>query len=99
VGTAKGGPPKLPVTLAKRATAILAAAAPAALAGAAKLVAERWIAGLAPLEPVLVRATTSSGSGPAPKRAAQRAPKKAGQKAAQKPAKASTKSSTKAPTR
>jgi hypothetical protein len=53
---AKGGPPKLPTTLKRNAAAFLAAAAPAALAAAAASVAERWIAGLAPLEPVLVRA-------------------------------------------
>jgi Family of unknown function (DUF6178) len=57
LGTTKGGPPKLPVTLEKKATAILAAAAPAPLAGAAAAVAERWIATLAPLEPVLVRSS------------------------------------------
>ncbi len=55
VGTTKGGPPKLPVPVEKRAAAILAAAAPSALAGAANAVAERWLASLAPLEPVLVR--------------------------------------------
>ena len=57
LGATKAGPPRLPVAIEKRATAILAAAAPAALAGAAVAVAERWIASLAPLEPVLVRAS------------------------------------------
>jgi hypothetical protein len=51
----RSGPPKLPVALAKRARALLDAATPPALAGAAGIVAERWIAGLGPLEPVLVR--------------------------------------------
>ena len=51
----KGKPPHLPPTLAKSAQAILLAAAPPALASAAQAVAARWIASLAPLEPVLVR--------------------------------------------
>jgi hypothetical protein len=46
---------KLPEALKKKAKAILDAASPGRLAGAAAGVAERWIAGLAPLEPVLVR--------------------------------------------
>jgi hypothetical protein len=50
-----GGAVKLPEVLKKRAHAILDAATPARLAGAAAEVAARWIAGLAPLEPVLVR--------------------------------------------
>ena len=53
--TTKGGPTKLPPALKKKALAVLAAGAPAALADAASAVAKRWIAGLAPLEPVLVR--------------------------------------------
>ena len=52
---ARTGAVKLPAALAKRARELLAAVAPAALSGAAASVAERWIAGLAPLEPVLVR--------------------------------------------
>lgn len=51
----QGGPVKLPEVLAKKAKAILDAASPGRLAGAASAVAERWLAGLAPLEPVLVR--------------------------------------------
>jgi hypothetical protein len=51
----RSGPPTLPAALAKRAHALLAAAAPAGLASAATTIAERWIAGLAPLEPVVVR--------------------------------------------
>jgi hypothetical protein len=51
----QGGPVKLPEVLAKKAKAILEAATPGRLAGAASAVAERWLAGLAPLEPVLVR--------------------------------------------
>jgi hypothetical protein len=39
--------------------AILDAATPEALAEAARKVGERWIAGLAPLEPVLVRKPAS----------------------------------------
>ena len=46
---------KLSEKLTRKAKAILDAAAPSALAEAAKKVAERWIAGLAPLEPVLVK--------------------------------------------
>jgi hypothetical protein len=46
---------KLPDAIKKKAKAILDAASPGRLAGAAAGVAERWIAGLAPLEPVLVR--------------------------------------------
>jgi hypothetical protein len=46
---------KLSDKLTRKAKAILDAAAPAALAEAARKVAERWVAGLAPLEPVLVR--------------------------------------------
>jgi hypothetical protein len=51
----RGGSAKLPAALEKRARALLQTAAPAALGGAATAVADRWIAGLAPLEPVLVR--------------------------------------------
>jgi Family of unknown function (DUF6178) len=65
LGTTPGGPPRLPVAIEKKAKAILLAAAPPTLAAAAA-VAERWIAGLAPLEPVLVNA-------PAPTPAAARA--------------------------
>jgi hypothetical protein len=46
---------KLSDKLTRKAKTILDAAAPGALAEAARKVAERWIAGLAPLEPVLVR--------------------------------------------
>ncbi len=46
---------KLTDKLTRKAKAILDAAAPEALGEAARKVAERWIAGLAPLEPVLVR--------------------------------------------
>ena len=49
------GQMKLPETLKKKAKAALNAVSPGRLAGAAAEVAERWIAGLAPLEPVLVR--------------------------------------------
>jgi hypothetical protein len=48
--------PQLTPALEKGARAILAAAAPPALAAAAAAVADRWIAALAPLETVLVRA-------------------------------------------
>jgi hypothetical protein len=54
---AGGDSVKLPEVLAKKAKAILEAASPTRLAGAAAAVAERWVAGLAPLEPVLVRKT------------------------------------------
>ena len=46
--------PRLPSALEKNARAILAAAAPKPLAAAAESVAARWLATLAPLEPVLV---------------------------------------------
>src|SRR6185312_11471536 len=49
------GRPQLPPALEKQAQAILQAAAPPALAAAARAVAARWLASLAPLEPVLVR--------------------------------------------
>jgi hypothetical protein len=67
-----GGGAKLPEVLKKKAEAILGAAAPARLAGAAREVAARWVAGLAPLEPVLVRKPTpaaSPGEQPAPAKA------------------------------
>jgi Family of unknown function (DUF6178) len=56
-GTGKpgAGPPRLPAPLEKTARALLESAAPASLAGAAREVANRWIASLAPLEPVVVR--------------------------------------------
>jgi hypothetical protein len=50
-----GGPPRLPEVLGRRALTLLSALAPPGLAAAASAVAARWIAGLAPLEPVLVR--------------------------------------------
>jgi hypothetical protein len=50
-----GGAPRLPEVLARRADTLLRGLAPPRLAGAAAAVAARWIAGLAPLEPVLVR--------------------------------------------
>ena len=46
---------KLTDKLTRKAKAILDAVTPEALGEAARKVAERWIAGLAPLEPVLVR--------------------------------------------
>jgi hypothetical protein len=48
--------PQLSSALGKSARAILAAAAPPAVAAAASTVADRWIASLAPLESLLVRA-------------------------------------------
>jgi hypothetical protein len=53
--TTPGGAVKLPEILKKKVKAVLDAVAPKRLAGAAAGVAERWVAGLAPLEPVLVR--------------------------------------------
>jgi hypothetical protein len=53
--SAPDSPMKLPNAVKKKAKAILDALAPSSLAGAASAVADRWIAGLAPLEPVLVR--------------------------------------------
>jgi hypothetical protein len=47
--------PKLFERLREKAKAILKGAAPESLAAAAATVAERWVASLAPLEPVLVR--------------------------------------------
>lgn len=52
---------KLSDKLTRKAKAILDAAAPGALAEAARKVAERWIAGLAPLEPVLVKRPAARG--------------------------------------
>jgi hypothetical protein len=52
---APDGAAKLPEVIRKKAKAILDAATPPRLAGAAAPVAARWLAGLAPLEPVLVR--------------------------------------------
>jgi hypothetical protein len=54
-GRTKATAPKLPAALEKNARAILAAAAPPPLAAAAAKVTARWVADLAPLEPVLVR--------------------------------------------
>ena len=99
LGTTKGGPPKLPVALEKRATAILAAAAPSALAGAAALVAERWIAGLAPLEPVLVRTKPGGAGGPSPGKPTKRSTKTAAKRSTKTAAKPSTRPSTKKPGR
>jgi hypothetical protein len=48
--------PKLPVSLEKHGRAILTAAAPPPIVAAAESVATRWLATLAPLEPVLVSA-------------------------------------------
>ena len=48
--------PQLSSALGKSARGILAAAAPPPVAAAATTVADRWIASLAPLESVLVRA-------------------------------------------
>jgi hypothetical protein len=48
-------PMKLNDKLSRKVKEILDAASPAALLEAARKVGERWIAGLAPLEPVLVR--------------------------------------------
>ena len=53
--TAPDGAVKLPEVLKRKAKAVLAAATPERLGGAATEVAERWLAGLAPLEPVLAR--------------------------------------------
>jgi hypothetical protein len=84
---ARSGPPTLPVALAERARELLAAAAPAELAGAATAVAERWIAGLAPLEPVLVRKAAAPAPTASPARAAARhaKPAHAAKPAARKP--------------
>ena len=74
----RSGPAKLPAALAKRARALLDTATPAALAGAATSVAERWIASLGPLEPVLVRKpppAKSAAARPKTKRKTRRKPK------------------------
>jgi len=52
------GRPQLPAAIEKQALAILQAVAPPALAPAARFVAARWVASLAPLEPVLVRGSS-----------------------------------------
>jgi hypothetical protein len=54
-----GTGPRLPETVAARAAEILAAATPPAFASAGSAVAARWLEGLSPLEPVLVRAQPS----------------------------------------
>jgi hypothetical protein len=51
----KGAPMNLTDKLKRKAKAILDALSPEGLSEAAGKVADRWIAGLAPLEPVLVR--------------------------------------------
>jgi hypothetical protein len=86
-----GGASKLPEVLRKKAEAILEAAAPPRLAGAAREVAARWIDGLAPLEPVLVRkpqpvpSETSAAPGTSAPPAAREATGKARRKPAKKP--------------
>jgi hypothetical protein len=50
----KDNRPQLPPALERAGLALLQSAAPAPLAAAAKAVAARWVASLAPLEPVLV---------------------------------------------
>jgi hypothetical protein len=72
-----GGPPKLPEVLRKKARAVLEAAAPTRLGGAAAEVAARWIDGLAPLEPVLVRGRPAGKppAKPTPKAPRARKPK------------------------
>jgi hypothetical protein len=62
-----GGAAKLPEVLRKKAEAILEVAAPPRLAGAAHEVAARWLIGLAPLEPVLVRRPSPAPTAAAPK--------------------------------
>jgi hypothetical protein len=62
----RSGPPTLPAALAARARALLTAAVPAELAGAAVAVVDRWVAALAPLEPVLVRRAHERAARPAP---------------------------------
>jgi len=61
-------PARLPEALRKQARAILDAAAPAELAGAAAALADRWIASLAPLDPVLVKRPPPAPSPPSRKR-------------------------------
>jgi hypothetical protein len=85
-----GRAPKLPEVLRKKAEAILEAAASPRLAGAAREVAARWLDGLAPLEPVLVRkppipAETSVPPAPPAPPAAREAAGKARRKPAEKP--------------
>jgi len=70
----KTGPARLPDAIAKRARALLEAAAPASLAGAAATaVIDRWLATLAPLEPVLVRKPVAAKASPT--KPAARSPK------------------------
>jgi hypothetical protein len=72
----KNGPVRLPDALARRARELLEAAAPPALAGAAATaVVDRWLAGLAPLEPVLVRKPVAAKASPPPPAAASSKPR------------------------
>jgi hypothetical protein len=99
---ARGGPPQLPAALAKRARALLEAAAPESLAAAAvAAVADRWIAALAPLEPVLVRKPSekppAAKSTPATRTAVKRAAPKAKAKPKAKPKRPARKAKRPAP--
>jgi len=68
--SSRGGPPRLPAPLAKRARSLLTAAVAPALAAPASAVADRWIAGLAPLETVVLsRAPAKPPGSPHPRRA------------------------------
>ncbi|MES1210011.1 MAG: DUF6178 family protein, partial [Pseudomonadota bacterium] len=58
----KDGRPEMPAAFERGGLALLQEAAPAPLAAAAKAVAARWIASLAPLEPVLVLGPARSRS-------------------------------------
>jgi hypothetical protein len=61
----RSGPPRLPTALGKRAGDLLLEAAPSGVAASvAAVVADRWIAGLAPLETVLVRRPPPPASKP-----------------------------------
>jgi hypothetical protein len=71
--------PRLPATVAARAAELLNAATPPALAAAGSAVAARWLASLAPLESVLVRAARpappKAAAAPRPKAKAKAKPK------------------------
>jgi hypothetical protein len=83
----EGRAARLPEVLKRKAKTVLDAVTPDALSGAGAVIRERWLAGLAPLEPVLV------------KRPAKASSKKTSKKTSKVSAKAKTKAPPKRPRR